>query len=302
MTTPSISVVIPTLNEEENLPECLENLTPQVNESDEVIIVDGGSDDATQEIALRLDCRVLKAPDSSIGRARALGTEKSNGEVVATTDADTLPPVGWLNTIRSHFKQDEDLDVLWGSISDYNGVPIRNITGKFSTLLGGASGNNTAYRRESYESLKKNYPDISFMEDVAIIGRLAKSGKAKRDSNMVMVMNMDRRRYQTIPIMGLSAATAIASTKVGGKYGKVGRGVALGMLATESTYEKATDTPFHHDQIGAAMSAVGTGYDFNRSDELTGIGIGMVVHHDMTEGISALPSLLQKNTVEEVKQ
>ena len=48
-----ISVIIPTYNEEENIAQCLVSLSHQTVPRDEyeIIVVDGGSKDATREIA-----------------------------------------------------------------------------------------------------------------------------------------------------------------------------------------------------------------------------------------------------------
>jgi len=290
------SIVIPTLNEADNLPECLQNLLPQTADWDEVIVVDGGSDDGTDEIALDAGCKLIEAPDTSIGTARNIGTTESTNPIVASIDADSLPPVGWLDKIKTHFNNDPDLSVLWGSIVDSNGVPMRNMVGKFSTILGGASGNNTAFRRAHFDELEFQYPDISFLEDVAIIYRLAQNGKAKRDKSLVMMMDMDRKRYQTIPVLGMGAATALASRRLDGKWANIAKGASAGMVGTEMTYENATGTPLHHDQIGAALTALSKKMDDDLADELLGAGVGMILHHDMTEGISALPTQLQQHT------
>ena len=51
MGDPKLSVVIPTLNEEENLGRCIKSLSEQTRQDFEVIIVDGGSIDDTVDIA-----------------------------------------------------------------------------------------------------------------------------------------------------------------------------------------------------------------------------------------------------------
>ncbi len=290
------SIVIPTLNEKENLPNCLANLEHQVDARDEVIIVDGGSDDGTIEYANSLGCKVLVAEGTSIGVARQIGTEEAQNEVVVSTDADSLPPDGWLDRIKSHFEDDEDLAVLWGNIKDVNGVPIRNLVGKFSTLDKGASGNNTAFRKSAYDEMGKGYPDSSFLEDVAIIQRLSKYGKAVRDKDLVMVMNMERRRYQTVPIAGLCTGIMAIGSMAGGSFADYGTGFALGNMGTEVLYENMTGTNLHHDQVGAMAMTASKLVDHPKAKMARGAGLGVIAHHVMTEGLSALPTQLQKNT------
>lgn len=288
----NISITIPTLNEEGNIENCIRLLNEQIKRGDEIIVVDGGSSDSTQSICRNLGAKVIVEEGSSIGEARHIGAMQAENDVIATTDADALPPQGWLDRIRGHF-ENKDIAVLWGNIQDKNGVPIRNLIGKFSTLVGGASGNNTAYSMEYYNKLDDVYPDISFSEDFIAIARLASVGPAVRDENLVMVMDMDRSRYQTKPMIAMGAGLLIGGTILDGDIGRTLQGTGIGLGATEFTYENATGTPFHHDQVGVLLVAYGHS---NEHDIVTGAGIGLVLHHMMTEGISALPTILEKGT------
>jgi rSAM/selenodomain-associated transferase 2 len=87
----TVSVVIPVLNEAEALPETVRHA--QANrEICEVIVVDGGSRDATRDLAAQLGCRVLNSPPGRGGQLR-LGAAQATGDVVLLLHADTwLPP------------------------------------------------------------------------------------------------------------------------------------------------------------------------------------------------------------------
>jgi glycosyltransferase involved in cell wall biosynthesis len=82
-----VSVVIPTLNEEKNLPHVFARLPDGLHE---VIVVDGRSTDDTVEVARRLrpDIRVLMQPGRGKGNALAAGFAACTGEVVVSMDAD----------------------------------------------------------------------------------------------------------------------------------------------------------------------------------------------------------------------
>jgi glycosyltransferase involved in cell wall biosynthesis len=295
----NISIVIPTLNEEDNLPTCLENIVPQLEEGDEIIIVDGGSTDDTVKIAHEYGAIVyINEGDSSIGLDRDIGVRKSSNPVIATLDADSIPPSGWLDRVRWNFEDDPELALVWGSIEDENGVPIRNLVGKFSTVLRGASGNNTAFRKEYFEKTD-GYPDISFMEDFLIINRISEQGKVRRDKNMVMVMNMDRRRYQTIPIVSIGAGSLLLSQYPDNDVvTDVLKGFGLGIAGTELFYEAFSGhgTDIHHDHVGLGTIFIGRYGEKNNT--VAGIGAGMFAHHALTEGVSMMPTKLQENTQE----
>ncbi|MCU1352427.1 MAG: glycosyl transferase family 2 [Acidimicrobiales bacterium] len=84
---PTVSVVIPTLNEARNLPHVLPLIPDWV---DEVIIVDGRSTDDTIEVAQRLlpRARIVVEPLRGKGRALMTGMHAATGEILVTFDAD----------------------------------------------------------------------------------------------------------------------------------------------------------------------------------------------------------------------
>jgi glycosyltransferase involved in cell wall biosynthesis len=83
---PSVSVVIPTLNEAQNLPHIL----PGIAEEYQVVVVDGGSEDDTMAVArsLRPDALVMRQPRRGKGDALFAGFLASSGDIVVTLDAD----------------------------------------------------------------------------------------------------------------------------------------------------------------------------------------------------------------------
>jgi rSAM/selenodomain-associated transferase 2 len=89
--TRSLSVVVPALDEADAIETTLRALAPMRARGAEVIVVDGGSSDATAERARPLADRVLRGPR---GRARQMnaGSAAARGDVLLFLHADTLPP------------------------------------------------------------------------------------------------------------------------------------------------------------------------------------------------------------------
>jgi glycosyltransferase involved in cell wall biosynthesis len=83
----SVSVVIPTLNEAENLPHVFPRLPEGLHE---VIVVDGRSTDGTIEVARRLrpDVRIVMQEGKGKGNALAAGFAAATGDIFVTLDAD----------------------------------------------------------------------------------------------------------------------------------------------------------------------------------------------------------------------
>jgi glycosyltransferase involved in cell wall biosynthesis len=84
---PTVSVVVPALNEERNLPHVLTKLPAGITE---VILVDGGSVDRTIEVAreLRPDIVVVEQTRTGKGNALACGFAACTGDIIVMIDAD----------------------------------------------------------------------------------------------------------------------------------------------------------------------------------------------------------------------
>lgn len=85
--SPTVSVVIPTLNEERNLPHVFAKLPAGLNE---VILVDGGSTDRTVAVAreLRPDVVVVQQTRTGKGNALACGFAACSSDIIVMIDAD----------------------------------------------------------------------------------------------------------------------------------------------------------------------------------------------------------------------
>lgn len=81
-----ISVQICTLNEEENIENCLKNVL--LNNPKEIIIIDGGSNDKTVEIAKKYSVTIINAGRIGLAKQRQLGIEATQLPYIAIVDAD----------------------------------------------------------------------------------------------------------------------------------------------------------------------------------------------------------------------
>ena len=112
-----ISVVIPALNEQENIEHCLAHLCSQTlpSASFEVLVIDNGSSDETVARARgfqeRLPLRILELPRCTISELRNRGAAAASGAVLAFLDADCMAGPDWLETVLAR-QQD---DTIWGA-------------------------------------------------------------------------------------------------------------------------------------------------------------------------------------------
>lgn len=98
----SISVIIPTLNEANNIGNLLDYLH-QVSNSTiaEILLVDGGSNDDTVAIAQAKGAKVLHCKVRSRAAQMNLGAQHASGEILYFIHADTLPPQQFAQIILS---------------------------------------------------------------------------------------------------------------------------------------------------------------------------------------------------------
>jgi dolichol-phosphate mannosyltransferase len=89
--SPDISVVIPVLNERENLELLLPSLCQVIGKlglAAEILVVDGGSNDESQRVAERLGARVIPQQERGFGGALLAGFAAATAPFVVTMDAD----------------------------------------------------------------------------------------------------------------------------------------------------------------------------------------------------------------------
>lgn len=88
-TGPLVSIVIPTLNEEDYLPRMLSSIQNQTYEPIEVIVADSSSD-STSLIALEAGANVVSVEELNISLARNEGARAAQGDILIFCDADCI--------------------------------------------------------------------------------------------------------------------------------------------------------------------------------------------------------------------
>ncbi len=83
-----LSIVIPTKNEEQNLPNLLKSIQQQTFKDLEVIVADAFSEDKTREIAIQFGAKVIDGGLPGPGRNR--GATVAQGSVILFLDADVV--------------------------------------------------------------------------------------------------------------------------------------------------------------------------------------------------------------------
>lgn len=109
----TISVIIPTKNEEKGLLECLSSVFSQSLKPIEVIIVDGQSTDNTLKIASQFPVRVItETAPTSLPNARNLGAKAAIGDIVFIMDADVILDKNCFQEAIKYFEDSNTIAVI----------------------------------------------------------------------------------------------------------------------------------------------------------------------------------------------
>ena len=115
-----VTVVIPVRNEAATVHTVLRSLLGQTREPDEILVVDGGSADATLEHLTEFACtdrrvRVIEAGPATPGRGRNVGIEAAQGAWIALTDAGGWVDPEWLRELISAAERNPSARVVYGN-------------------------------------------------------------------------------------------------------------------------------------------------------------------------------------------
>lgn len=114
-TTQRISVIIPTYQHARSLPACLDSVLGQDYENIEVIVVDDGSTDDTQDVLRRYEDKVTVITQSNQGAnpARNRGFATSSGEYAIFADADVIMRRDMLSKLAAALKTHPEASIAY---------------------------------------------------------------------------------------------------------------------------------------------------------------------------------------------
>lgn len=170
----SLSIIIPALNEAEQISATLDSLQPLRRRGVEVIVVDGGSSDATVTVAQNAADRVIAAE-----RGRALqmnaGAAVARGEILCFLHADTRLPEnadgliidGLARARRSWGRFDVRIEGRHPMLR-----VIATLMNWRSRLSGIATGDQAIFITRSLFKATGQFPRIPLMEDIALSRQL----------------------------------------------------------------------------------------------------------------------------------
>lgn len=174
-----LSIIIPTLNAEAALPGALAALMEGVEAGlvRELIVTDGGSSDASCEIARAAGAELVIGPPGRGGQL-ARGGEAAQGEWLLFLHADSWPAPGWAEVVAQHMLRAPSQAGAFRLRFRAHGPGARltagwaNLRSRFFHLPYGDQGLLTS--RALYDKIG-GFADMPLMEDVAMARRLGRN-------------------------------------------------------------------------------------------------------------------------------
>ena len=177
-----ISIIIPTINEANNLPLLLSDLS-SIQKEGEIIIVDCGSEDKTVDIANLYGAKVYKSEERNRGLQLNIGAKNSKGDWLIFLHADTRLTHDWFKKINSFLNGDKNYIYYFKFKINHEKIIFRvleilvNLRSQFFKQPYGDQG--LVIHRTTY--FKNNgFRKIPLMEDVDFLRRLKNKKKLKQ--------------------------------------------------------------------------------------------------------------------------
>ena len=199
------SIVIPVLNEADGISNLLQILVAKLSSRWKLIVVDGGSDDGTQERIRSFPVTLLSCER---GRAKQMnmGAQCAEGKLLVFLHADSRLPTDF----ELQMSRLTASDLAWGRFdvtlapASFTLKVVSWFINQRSKLTGIATGDQAMFiRADLFESLQ-GFPDIPLMEDIAMSKQLKRHCKPFCISSSVVSSSRRWRKhglFKTIILM-----------------------------------------------------------------------------------------------------
>ncbi|MEX1191691.1 MAG: TIGR04283 family arsenosugar biosynthesis glycosyltransferase [Brumimicrobium sp.] len=190
-----ISIIIPTLNEEENIPQLLDVLSKYTYTYEEIIVVDAKSEDKTVEIAKSYsNVKVIEDQKPSRANQMNTGANMAKGNILYFIHADVLPPTSFENDIEQAIKKGADFGCYRFQF-DKNALPLKfNAWWTRFDFMFCRGGDQTLFvKKDVFKALNGYDTEYVIMEDFDFIRRARKKYNFKIIPKNVIV---SARKYK----------------------------------------------------------------------------------------------------------
>ena len=192
-----ISIIVPFLNAERCIEECVDKLLMQTYENIEIVLVNDNSTDNSEDIIQKYlsneKVKYYKVKEDTIGNAKArnIGIEKATGDYFIFVDVDDYIDKNLLNSLIKYIDEDYDLVKYKMTIVSENQEEIKKVEGPvFENLTGEEAFNKLCFedvlldspciyliKKDLFKNVDLKFKENTYHEDFGLIPRVILEAK-----------------------------------------------------------------------------------------------------------------------------
>ena len=191
-----ISIVIPSLNEQENITSLVQYLKKNGgNTLKEIIVSDGGSSDKTMELAANAGANAVLSPEKGRAAQMNYGASVAKGNIFYFVHADTFPPPTFASDIEQSV-QDGFLFGRYQTKFDSNNfvLKLNAFFTRFDLFMCYGGDQTLFIEKKLFDKIGAFNASMHIMEDYEIIDRAKRLGRYKILSGKALI---SARKYET---------------------------------------------------------------------------------------------------------
>lgn len=229
----SVSVVCTTLNEEESIQALLDALSVQTRQPDEVVVVDGGSTDATVALAQSYQDRmpalqIVSAPGTNISEGRNHGIAAATCPIIVLTDAGCIPDPDWVEAMVTRLEIGRQPGFVSGvtipNAQTHLELCIAQCSLSFRMNLGTEqflpTARAMAFHRDLWSSVGGFPEHMDYGEDAAFVLAVRDFGAFIRVAEDAKVRWRPRKTYRSVAKQFFHYADGLAKGGLSGAFHK----------------------------------------------------------------------------------
>lgn len=195
-----ISIIIPVFNEGAIIQQTLQNLL-LTDETVEIILVDGGSQDNTKELAKAMGVKAITLSPGNRAKQMNFGAKLAQGDILLFLHADTTLPKNFISIIQDTLGQPNTIAGAFELNIDAPQLSLRlveTLVNLRSRLFSLPYGDQAIFLKASVFQMSGGFPELPIMEDFVFVRRLNKQGKIAIAPQAVLTSS---RRWQKLGVV-----------------------------------------------------------------------------------------------------
>lgn len=234
-----ISVIIPVYNAEKYIARCLDSILTQGNENIELVLVNDGSTDRSEEIIktylgkYNSSIKYIKKSNDGVANTRNIGLEKATGDYIIFVDSDDYIDKDLFKNLEPYMQQDIDIIKYKAIIETEEEDKIGQLEGPtFDVTTGEEAFSKLCFEDEMVDALWV----YAYKKDLFTKNKLK------------FIKDADHEDFGLIPLVILKANTFI-STNIQGYHYVQSKNSVTRNGKYENTVKKVFDTLIQYDNM-----------------------------------------------------